>query len=143
MTSFAGVTLYGIKQGQRGIDTLSWGFALACVSCFFMILSTIPLAFEARRISHEQSDQIPILPPIQGSKSTSRPVLHHSPSVDSCTELRTEENLNDRQFKLTRPRSASQIRMRVNSVSQDCPPTPLPGEIEEESGAVFDFDNES
>ena len=56
--------------------------------------------------------------------------------------LRIEETLSDRQVKLTRPRSASEVRMRVNSVSQDCPPTPMPGEIEEECGGVFDFDND-
>ena len=142
MTSFTGVTLYGIKQGQRGKDTLSWAFMLACVACFFIILSIVPLALEVRRISQEQNDQIPILPTVQGSKSISRPILRHSPSVDSCMALRAEENLIDRQVKPTRPRSASQVRMRVNSVSQDCPPTPLPGEVEEECGAVFEFNNE-
>ena len=139
MTSFAGVTLYGIKQGQRSFDTLSWGFVVACVASSVMILSVVPLGLEMKTNFKKYPDQVAILPKIEGSESTSRPVLRHSPSVDSCMALRTEENVNDRQMKLTRPRSESEVRLRVNSVSQDCPATPMPGEIEEEEcGGVFD-----
>ena len=142
MTSFVGVTLYGIKQGQRSFDTLSWGFVLASVAVSIMIISAVPLGLEMKKNYKKCPDQMAILTKSDGSESIFYPVLRHSPSVDSCVSLRTEENLNDRQVKLTRPRSASEVRMRVNSVSQDCPPTPMPGEIEEECRGVFDFDND-
>ena len=139
MTSFVGVTLYGIKQGERSFDTLSWGFLVASVASSLMILSVVPLGLEMKNTFKKCPDQTVILSKIEGSESISRPALRHSPSVDSCVALRTEENLSDRQIKLTRPRSESEVRLRVNSVSQDCPPTPMSGEIEEEEcGGVFD-----
>lgn len=137
-----GVVVYGTQQGQRGLDTLSWGFLLAAASSALMLLSTIPLVLEWRMKSTPKEDRRPVLSSPNGSKPPARPELRHSPSVDSCAALRTEEKPSDRPVRLARPRSESQVRMRVNSVSQECPPTPLHGEIEEESGAVFDFDNE-
>ena len=84
MTSFVGVTVYGLKQGQRGFDTLSWSFVVASVASSVMVLAILPLALETKRNYNKQQDQVPILPNLESSKAISRPVLHHSPSVDSC-----------------------------------------------------------
>ena len=79
MASFVGVTLYGIKQGQRSFDTLSWGFVLASVAVSIMIISAVPLGLEMKKNYTKCPDQMAILTKSDGSESISCPVFTAQP----------------------------------------------------------------
>lgn len=138
ISSVIGVIVYGAEQGKRGIDTLSWAYVVAIFACVFMVFSAIPQYLEVQHLSLASGDQIPILPRLRNSV-ISQPGMPHSSSVDSCIALRTLEAPVHKPKEKGRPRSESQVRMRVNSIN--CPPTPMPGDFEE-PGAAFNFDND-
>lgn len=138
MFSTIAILVYGIEQGQRGMDTLSWAYYLSLVALFFILSSLIAAGLEVKRLSRKSTDEVPIL----RSNSTicrSQRTLTHSMSVDSCASLRTIETPVKIAVQMNRPRSESQCRMRVNSVSYA--PTVLE-EDEECKGAPFYLDNE-